>query len=71
MVLNGVLNPKYLLCFFIPFIFSCGESAKEKKANQTPVKKTQQLIERPNFDKDSAYAYIEKQISFGTKSSKY
>jgi Zn-dependent M28 family amino/carboxypeptidase len=68
MVPTGLLRTKYF--FFVSILlalFSCGgEAPKEEKREQSIVKQ-QRKLERPPFDEDSAYAYIQRQVDFGPR----
>ncbi len=54
----------FLILFFLFFlIFSC----KEKKPKNNNENKSIELIKTPVFNSDSAYSFIEKQVSFGPR----
>lgn len=63
MVRNGLLIS---LCFSILLIVSCDDSPKVKSKPTTQKSKPQQL-KRPNFNADSAYFFVEKQVGFGPR----
>lgn len=63
MVRNGLLIS---LCFSILLIVSCDDSPKVKSKPTTKRSKPQQL-KRPNFNADSAYFFVEKQVGFGPR----
>jgi len=53
-------------------LFSCGGDEKEIKKDNSPIavkpiKKAKKIIEKPNFDGDSAYLYIKEQVDFGPR----
>ncbi|MCK5764928.1 MAG: M28 family peptidase, partial [Bacteroidales bacterium] len=54
----------YTLFILIISLFSCGSTNKPEETNTTPA---EQEMSVPEFDADSAYAYIEKQLSFGPR----
>lgn len=47
-------------------IFSCTDK-QDKKVADAPAKESQKTIQRPDFNADSAYAFIEKQVAFGPR----
>ena len=56
---------KLILLLFSMTLFSCGQKgAGETAAPITEVKKASTTT-APSFNADSAYAYVEKQVSFG------
>ena len=55
---------KYITLYCLLFIVAC-DSETEKKQPDTP--KESISIDAPKFNADSAYSYIEKQISFGPR----
>ena len=60
-----MMNKTYLYLFFIAVIFSsCGGDQKPSSAKKE--KKTVK-IEIPDFNADSAYYYIQKQVEFGPR----
>ena len=67
---NGVLLLKtFLLCLMATIIWQCNPDPLQKK--ETTVSTTPNLPTHnrkvPRFNQDSAYAYIAKQVSFGTR----
>ena len=59
-----------LICFLGLFLFlaSCNESSqKDNSQSQTKAENNKVEILIPDFNSDSAYAFIEKQLSFGTR----
>jgi len=61
---------KLLLIIIIPslFIFSCQSMTDNKsKAQQQP--KTKKIVQVPEFNADSAYYFVDKQVSFGPRVS--
>ncbi|MCK5079669.1 MAG: M28 family peptidase [Bacteroidales bacterium] len=54
----------YTLFILIISLFSCGSTNKPVESNTTPAEPE---VTVPEFDADSAYAYIEKQLSFGPR----
>lgn len=69
MVLNGVLNPKVVFILVLGFLLSCENSGNQQKEKSTKKQENtvQKKIERPPFNQDSAYAFIEKQVDFGPR----
>ena len=49
----------------IPIILSCGN--ENNQINLDEPQDVAKVVERPDFSADSAYAFIEKQVSFGTR----
>ena len=67
MAQNGRLRISILLLFFIS-IAGCGQSDSKRPAQKNVTQKQEsRKIERPDFSKDSAYAFIEKQVAFGPR----
>ncbi len=73
-VLPGSLMYKLLVFIFLPvmsLIIACGDSEQKKdetKDLQKTEKKEQQSIKQaPEFNSDSAYYYIQKQVAFGPR----
>lgn len=67
---NGILKNKrsLLLSILISlFIYSCESDGKKEVLKSSKGKSKKVQIERPNFDRDSAYSFIEKQVSFGPR----
>ena len=65
--LAGVLKIKYpQIAFFLCIVFIGCEEAVDKKSVR---KKSKQVVtvERPEFNEDSAFHFIEKQVSFGPR----
>jgi hypothetical protein len=63
------MNKFYLLAFFaVSVLFSC-ENKNENKQNNTPPKSevVKNFVAAPSFVSDSAYFFIEKQLSFGAR----
>jgi Zn-dependent M28 family amino/carboxypeptidase len=73
MVQAGVMKNRFFYIFIVgSFFFSCGETEKKNKisnnVNVTPPIKTEKIIvERPNFNGDSAYQFIKDQVDFGPR----
>lgn len=67
MVQSGLMN-KFLFSILFSLLFiSCNEETK-KTSISPKIKQIEKVkVERPNFDKDSAYTYIEKQVQFGPR----
>jgi hypothetical protein len=66
MELNGLMNKLILFSLTTLFLISCGEEPKKKTS--IPIKKTKKItIERPDFNADSAYSFIETQVNFGPR----
>lgn len=63
------MKTKLLLCVGVLFLFACASEEKEKekqkqlKQSTTAVKQ----IERPEFNEDSAYHFVQKQVDFGPR----
>lgn len=55
-----------VLCLIL---FSCGEEKRERPAKPVAPKAEPQLkiVQTPAFNKDSAFAYVEKQVAFGPR----
>lgn len=70
MVLLGKLKTKYIIiASFTVFLFSC-EGEKQSKKVEPPVDNIKTItakIERPIFDADSAYLFIQQQVDFGSR----
>jgi glutaminyl-peptide cyclotransferase len=69
MVQRGKWKSSILLLIFISFLFSC-ENEKSKKKNKesdTPKKVVKVNIQRPDFNADSAYYFIQQQVDFGPR----
>ncbi|MDB4061235.1 M28 family peptidase [Vicingaceae bacterium] len=64
MVLFGSLRIRYLIILAAVFLFSCGEDKKP-----ISVKKVEERTKavRPNFDADSAYNFVQRQVDFGPR----
>lgn len=60
------MNLKYIWLLTLGFITSCGEE-KPDKTPATQKKELFELANRPAFNPDSAYFFIEKQVSFGPR----
>ena len=57
---------KYLLGIVsVTLIFSCNQSPKQDNVTQNEQK--QERIQLPDFDKDSAYYFVNKQVEFGSR----
>ncbi len=54
----------YILFIFVLALYSCGSSKKPVEDNTLT---SEVQVNVPGFDADSAYAYIEKQLSFGPR----
>lgn len=73
-VLPGNLIYKLLVFIFLPamsLIVACGESEQKKTetkdGQKTENKEQQSFKQAPEFNSDSAYYYIEKQVAFGPR----
>ena len=64
MVPFGNLRIKVLFTLTAVFLFSCGE---DKKPNSTQKVEQRKKAVRPNFDADSAYHFVQKQVDFGPR----
>jgi hypothetical protein len=60
-------NIKILICFLIALvtISGCGEEPKKQTSQTTPVGPA--MVNAPDFNADTAFYYIEKQLSFGPR----
>jgi Zn-dependent M28 family amino/carboxypeptidase len=59
-------NQFWMAMLAIPFVMSaCGETKKNKPDTKVTEKKESIFV--PDFNADSAYAYVEKQVSFGPR----
>ena len=57
----------WMVALSIPFIITaCGESKSKKKTTDKTEKPTETIFV-PEFNADSAFAFIEKQVSFGAR----
>lgn len=68
MVQSGLMNKLGFIAILCAVLWACGE--KPKAINNTTSEKEAPKparVERPNFDADSAYAFIEKQVNFGPR----
>lgn len=64
MVRIGPLSRVFILLLSV-FLYSCDE---EKKPAKKPVaKQKKQQITRPNFNADSAFSFVQKQVDFGPR----
>ena len=58
---------------YIGFIFgmllmlSCGKSSKAQEDGEAMAQETDLTVEKPSFNADSAYSYVEKMVSFGPR----
>jgi len=61
----------FLLLIFSFFISSCEDEKKQEKQQITqpekPVKTAFIPLEKPNFNQDSAYLYVQQQVDFGPR----
>ena len=67
---NGILKIKVLslvLFFSSIVLYSCRSEEKNESSSGAVKSKKEIIIERPDFDPDSAYHYIETQVSFGPR----
>lgn len=48
-------------------LFACKNEGKDKKSNEDSIKDNVKTFNIPDFNADSAYAYVEKQVSFGPR----
>ncbi len=74
MVLTGITTARQrimvsVVLLFLMAIMGCGDSTgtDTTKANEAPDKLVAKPLESPDFSADSAYVYIEKQLSFGPR----
>ena len=56
---------KLILLFFFATLFSCGQKGTGETTPQAAQVKETPLTDTPQFDADSAYAYVAKQVAFG------
>ena len=56
---------KLILLLFSMTLFSCGQKGAGKTAAPVTEVKKVPATAAPSFDADSAYAYVDKQVSFG------
>ena len=62
------IRPGRVLVFvLLGLILSCGSESSQKPADNTPVEVAIPDIPIPDFSADSAYAFVEKQLSFGPR----
>jgi len=63
------MKNKVILLFLLAIVASCGEpeSEKEKPVVTEPAVKPESMPQLPEFNSDSAYKFIEKQVSFGPR----
>lgn len=69
MELSGIMKTKLLTILSFAFLIAC-ESEPKKKTNSKSSQersKSSFKVDRPPFSEDSAYAFIEKQLSFGPR----
>ena len=60
----GISN-RLILLFFLILVFGCDISVEKEKPKKT--EKKAPTIVRPNFNADSAYSFIQKQVDFGPR----
>ena len=55
---------KYIVFLMVAMIFiACNQPVEPSETPPT----TEAVIPTPDFDKDSAYSFVEKQVSFGSQ----
>lgn len=64
---NGVLKSSILLFSLGILLLACESEPKKSPSKSIKKAKTEFTVERPPFNEDSAYAFIEKQVSFGPR----
>lgn len=64
--MNNILNKLIIVFALIFSAFSCNQPMQKAK-NKTAEKKEKKLISIPGFNADSAYYFVEKQVSFGPR----
>src|SRR5688572_9491885 len=62
--MNKVL---YIFIFLFVFAFTGCEGCKKTKPKPPKPDPVQRLVETPDFNQDTAYAFIEKQVGFGPR----
>lgn len=67
MVLSGSLKIKIALFGISIFLAACAGEAEKKEADKSKVKKERPQVAKADFNADSAYHYIEKQVAFGPR----
>lgn len=61
-------NILYLSVSFLIFFSSCGDGNKPKSTNRDTTQSiAKEYVTPPTFNPDSAYTYVEKQVSFGPR----
>ncbi len=68
--LPGFFSVKFLPVFFMLLVFfiSCGDTKKPGSTTSKPKKENQdKKIKTPDFNVDSAYFFVEKQLTFGPR----
>lgn len=64
---NGVLKSSILLFSLSILLLACESEPKKSPSKAIKKAKPEFTVERPSFDEDSAYAFVEKQVSFGPR----
>lgn len=65
--LSGIMNRVYLLFSVLIIFSSCGDEPTKKKPLPKINEVKSAVLVRPDFNKDSAYAFIKKQVDFGPR----
>jgi Zn-dependent M28 family amino/carboxypeptidase len=66
--MSNIFNRLIIVLAIIFSAFSCNQPT-QKANNKTSGKKEKKLVSIPNFNADSAYYFVEKQVSFGPRVS--
>lgn len=65
---NGLMNKLFIITISCLFLIACGEEPKKPSISKPKKEAAKPIqIERPNFDEDSAYSFIEAQVNFGPR----
>ncbi len=62
-----IIRSFYFILFLLPFAACQNDGASAPKAESAEEKAPKKQVQVPAFNRDSAYAYIEKQLSFGPR----
>jgi len=62
--MNNAVAMRLLLCFLV---FVCANACKQDAPKNNPKELATEKIQYPGFNKDSAYAFVRKQILFGPR----
>lgn len=64
---SGRLIISLIVIIGISILFSCDSDKKNPRRENTTIKKKRKPINRPQFNSDSAYSFIQKQVDFGPR----